>query len=101
MADLTTAETEATAAPDVAKLRRQYLDFVDAKRAERQESQQARHYYHGDQWTATDRNTLALRKQPDTTYNRIARKINGVIGVLERLRQDPKAFPRTPEHAEG
>src|SRR5690606_30973927 len=44
---------------------------------------------------------LKKRKQPVTTYNRIGRKIDGVVGVLERLRQDPKAFPRTPQHQEG
>ncbi len=35
------------------------------------------------------------------TFNRIGRKIDGVVGLIERLRQDPKAYPRTPQHEEG
>jgi hypothetical protein len=38
---------------------------------------------------------------PPPTKNRIARKIDGTIGLIERLRQDPKAFPRTPKQEEG
>ena len=37
------------------------------------------------------------RNQPVVTFNRIKRKINTVVGVLEKLRQDPKAYPRTPQ----
>ena len=35
------------------------------------------------------------------TINRIARKIDGVVGLIERLRQDPKAYPRTPKHEQA
>jgi hypothetical protein len=41
------------------------------------------------------------RKQPVVTSNRIVRKIDAVVGLVERLRQDPKAYPRTPKHDEG
>jgi hypothetical protein len=44
---------------------------------------------------------LKARKQPVVTVNKISRKIHGVIGVLARLKQDPKAYPRTPNHEEG
>ena len=37
------------------------------------------------------------RDQPVVTYNRIKRKINTVVGVLEKMRQDPHAVPRTPQ----
>lgn len=85
----------------IAKLRKRYLDFVGAKRDEIKEQRSARHYYHGDQWTAAEIAELNKRKQPVVTYNRVGRKINGVVGLLERLRQDPKAYPRTPKQAEG
>ncbi len=87
--------------PNVQRLRRRYLDWVETKRAEREEARESDHYYHADQWTTADREILKGRKQPVVTYNRIARKIDGVVGVIIRLRQDPKAFPRTPQHAEG
>jgi hypothetical protein len=61
----------------------------------------ARHYYHGDQWTKKEIAALRARKQPVVTSNRIVRKIDAVVGLVERLRQDPKAYPRTPKHDEG
>jgi hypothetical protein len=83
------------------KLKRAYTDYLGNKREEIDEQKDARRYYHGSQWTAAQIKALKKRKQPITTYNRIGRKIDGVVGVLERLRQDPKAFPRTPQHEEG
>lgn len=85
----------------VTRLHRQYTDFVYAKRAEIEEQRQSRHYYHGDQLTAEERKVLKDRRQPVVISNRIGRKIDGVVGLLERTRQDPKAYPRTPEQEEG
>lgn len=86
---------------DITLLRRQFQDFAKAKDAEGREMLEARHYYHGDQWTAEEIRTLRDRKQPVVTSNRIVRKIDAVVGLVERLRQDPKAYPRTPQHNEG
>jgi len=86
---------------DIARLRRQYYDYLGAKDAEIKESRESRHYYHGDQWTSAEIETLKKRKQPVVTSNRIVRKIDAIVGLTERLRQDPKAYPRTPQHDEG
>ena len=86
---------------DVNRLRRQFNDYAAAKEAEAREMVESRHYYHGDQWTRREIEQLRARKQPVTTENQIVKKVNGVIGLIERLRQDPKAYPRTPEHDEG
>jgi hypothetical protein len=86
---------------DTVRLRRQYQDFASAKYDEGAEMLEARHYYHGDQWTKEEINTLRSRKQPVVTSNRIVRKIDAVVGLVERLRQDPKAFARTPKHDQG
>lgn len=86
---------------DVARLKRQYQDFAAAKDGEAQEMVQSRHYYHGDQWTAAEIAVLKRRKQPVVTSNRIVRKIDAIGGLVERLRQDPKAYARTPKHDEG
>jgi hypothetical protein len=80
------------------KLRRQYNDFASAKDAEAREMVESRHYYHGDQWTKTEIESLRRRKQPVVTSNRIVRKIDAVVGLVERLRQDPKGIPA---HAEA
>jgi hypothetical protein len=84
----------------LSRLRRQYQDYVGSKRDEIAEAQEARRYYHGAQWTAEEIKVLNERRQPVITYNRIQRKVDGVVGLLERLRQDPKAYPRTPNGPE-
>jgi len=86
---------------DIVKLKRQYQDYAGAKGPEGDEMLEARHYYHGDQWTKEEIATLRARKQPVVTSNRIVRKIDAVVGLVERLRQDPKAYARTPQHDKG
>ena len=85
----------------VDKLKRQYYDYLSSKAAEIEEAREARHYYHGDQWTEAEIAVLQRRKQPVVTSNRIERKINAVVGIVEKLRQDPKAYARTPQHEQG
>lgn len=83
------------------KLKRAYQDYLGNKREEIDEAKTARRYYHGAQWTDAQLKVMRKRKQPVQTLNRIGRKIDGVVGVLERMRQDPKAYPRTPKHEDG
>lgn len=83
------------------RLKRSYTAYLEEKGAEIEEQKQARRYYHGSQWTSAQIAEFRRRKQPVMTFNRIARKINGVVGVIERLRQDPKGYARTPKHEEG
>ena len=86
---------------DNAKLRKQFQDYAGAKDDEGREILEGQHYYHGDQWTKEEINALRARKQPVVTSNRIVRKIDAVVGLVERLRQDPKAYARTPQHDQG
>ena len=83
------------------RFRRMLRDFVDLKSKEIDERRQAWRYYHGKQWEAEELQKLKDRGQPPIVYNRFATEVNAVIGVLERLRQDPKAYPRTPAHETG
>lgn len=85
----------------VERLKRQYIDFAADKRDELSEQRTARHYYHGDQYTAAELAELKKRKQPVVTTPRLTKKMNGIVGLLERLRQDPKAYPRTPQQESG
>lgn len=85
---------------NVTRLRQQYLDFAGSKRNEIEEARIARHYFNSDQLTANEVKTLKKRRQPPVVRNKIDRKINGVVGLVERLRQDPKAYPRTPVEQE-
>lgn len=82
-------------------LRRKYMDFLQSKDSELQEQRIHRHYYHGDQLTKDQLTTLQLRGQPATIRDKISRKIDGIVGLLERMKQDPKAYARTPKHEPG
>jgi len=86
---------------DIGKLKKAYSEYLGSKRDEIEEAKEARRYYHGAQWTSAQIKVLKKRKQPIATINRIGRKIDGVVGLLERLRQDAKAFPRTPNGEQG
>lgn len=81
--------------------RKQYEDFVALKTGEQQEQKQARLYYHASHWTASQLSELKKRGQPPTTTPLFARKVNGFVGLVERLRQDPKAYPRTGHEDQG
>lgn len=94
-------DREGTDSAPVTRLRKQYLDYLSVKRDEINEQRVARHYYHGDQWTSGQIRELKRRKQPVTTKNRVGRKIDAVVGLIERLKQDPKGYPRTPNHEDG
>lgn len=72
--------------------------WFDATRDAREESQEARDYYDGNQWTDEEQQTLQKRKQPVLTDNKIKDKIDYMIGMEIGSRTDPKAFPRTPTH---
>jgi hypothetical protein len=73
----------------------------DTKTAEMREQRDSRRYYHGAQLTDHERKILSERGQPDIVFNQIQRKVDSVCGLVERLRQDPKAYARTPQHDQG
>lgn len=84
-------------APDLARLRRMFEEARDMTQAARLESTTDQDYYDTKQWTAAEKTALADRGQPDTIFNRIKPAINGIIGVTEQGRSEPRAFPRTPK----
>lgn len=59
-------------------------------------SQSWRDYYDGKQLTAAQRRILKLRKQPDVVINRARRAIDGIVGVAEKGKTDPRAYMRNP-----
>jgi hypothetical protein len=73
-----------------------YTAFEDATADYRVKAERDRDYYDGNQWTAAEIATLNKRKQPVITINRIAPKINFIVGTEVKTRTDPKAQPRTP-----
>ena len=85
----------------LSRLKKAYLDYLGNKREEIDEQQQARRYRHGSQWTKDQIEVLNRRKQPVVTFNRLGRKIDGIVGLVEKMRADPKGAPRNPgdDHA--
>lgn len=57
-----------------------------------------RDYYDNIQWTEAEKQALQQRGQAPIVINRIKPKVDFLRGVERRLRTDPKAFPRTPQH---
>ena len=82
---------------EVSELRKEYRNYLSTKANEIDEKRESRHYFHGNQWGPEELALLKKRGQPKITKNRISRKINAVVGLIERLRQDPKAYPRNPD----
>src|SRR5215471_18012470 len=81
----------------LAKCKKAYMDYLGSKADEISEQQSSRQYRHGAQWTKAQVETFNKRKQPVVTYNRIGRKIDAIVGLMEKLKQDPKAYPRNPK----
>ena len=95
------SDGEAESFLPVTRLRQQYTGYLTSKAPEIQEQQQSRQYYHGACWSAEEMRILRKRRQPIITYNYINKNISATVGILERYRQDPKAFPRNPRTDEG
>lgn len=95
------AEKKPADTEDLAKKRRKFRSFEDNKKREMEEQREARRYYHGKQWTEDQLKVLKARNQPAITDNRIARKVDFLVGVEQRMRRDPKAYPRTPLHTQA
>lgn len=83
------------------QLRKQFTDFATVKVDEIDEIRQSTRYYHAQQYSEEQRKVLKKRGQPEIVFNRSARKINGIVGVVMKLRNDPKAFPRTQRSEQG
>ena len=77
--------------------KRMFQDSQDLNGDARTEALADIDYYDSDQWTDAEKATLAQRKQPVITINRIKPAVNGILGVVERGKSDPRAYPRTPK----
>lgn len=94
-------DVEAWAEPAVAGGKERVLNKVrrwgDAMNQALIEAQSDQDMFDGFQWTDEELDTLRARGQPPIVANRIKPAINGIVGVIEKGRTDPKAYPRNPE----
>lgn len=86
---------------DLPRLRSQFHDYVYQKANEIEEQKESRRYFHCVQWTKEQMDAIRARGQPVTTKNEFERKVNAIVGLLERLKQDPKGYPNSPKHMDG
>lgn len=96
--EVTPQSTEAPKPADLGRLHRLFRAWETNKQAEQREAREARQYYHDMQWSESEKRTLERRGQQATVRNRIKRKVDFLVGIEQRLRRDPKAYPRTPKH---
>lgn len=78
------------------KLKSMVSRSSDMTQEARELSERDRDYYDSFQWTAEEQATLRRRKQPILVKNRIKRKIDAMVGLEQRGRVDPVAYPRNP-----
>ncbi len=81
---------------DLEKLKRKFDAAREGMRDNIKLSQAWRDYYDGKQLSAAQRRVLKLRKQPDVVINRARRAIDGIVGVAEKGKTDPRAYMRNP-----
>lgn len=81
---------------DIRNYRNFVEDFLNSNMDNRTELQLDVKYYHGEQLTRDERSKLDDRKQPAIVINRLRVAVNGIVGVAQRAKTDPKAYPRTP-----
>jgi len=93
-----TARAERKEPADLQRKQKWFRAFEMNKEREMAEARVARQYYHDKQWTDQEIERLRQRGQQATVRNRIKRKVDFLVGVEQRLRRDPKAYPRTPQH---
>lgn len=82
-------------------LKRMLDDFRLTTEEARRQSLLDRDYYDGHQLTAEERRVLRQRKQPEIIINRVRRGIDGVLGVVEQGKTDPRAYLRNPPDPVG
>lgn len=97
-----TRDDDQLAPPNVEALRKMFDESRDLTDKAREEQQLDQDYYDGPaQLKAEIRQILRMRGQPPIFDNRIAPGIDGILGVLEGAKVDPRGFPRTPKDQEA
>src|SRR5438105_14112828 len=78
------------------RLKRMYDDARTLTMDARTQNNLDRDYYDGHQLTPAEIQILRSRGQPEIIGNRIRPGVNGIIGVLEQGKTDPRAYMRNP-----
>lgn len=96
MSDAGAVAPEQTYKPDLDEKKRLFDEARELMTDSRKLGELSRDYYDGEQLTRAQRQVLRKRKQPDIVINRIRPAINGIMGVVEQGKSDPRAYMRNP-----
>jgi hypothetical protein len=96
-----TSQSETQSYSPVQLLKAQFNRYASTKFREIEEARQSWCYYYGQQYTDEQIRTLTKRGQPPIVFDRVGRKIDGLVGTIRRLRTDPKGYPRTANQENG
>lgn len=84
--------------PEMDELRRKFTDYRDTTSTTRLKQKRDRAYYDGEKQLDSEvRATLKMRGQPAIYTNRVRPAIDGILGVLDGSKVDPRAYPRNPD----
>jgi len=85
----------------VKKFTNHFDEFADNATTTLKDAAQSRDYYDGRQLTPEEYSALVKRKQPPIVRNAVQKSVLKILGAETQLRQDPKAYPRTPKDEDG
>ena len=85
---------------DAAPLKRMVDEFRDGTEIGRAQSEKCRRYYDGEQLDGAKTTALRRARQPRVIRNEIKPAINGLLGILQQAKVDPRAWPRNPDNEE-
>jgi hypothetical protein len=83
-------------APTLDSYKRLFTEARDLAQTARERARKHRRYYDG-KIDAKLQRELRRKRQPDFTINRVRPGVEGMVGVAERAKVDPRAYPRTPQ----
>ncbi len=90
------------APPPQMRLRAMFDDSRTQSNTNRMQAQVWRDYYDGPrQLNSGVRTTLRMRGQPAIWTNRVQPAVDGILGVLEGSKVDPRAYPRNKDDEEA
>lgn len=78
-----------------------YESAADSSYDARTNAERDRDYYDGKQWTSEEAAELKRRGQQAVVVNKVASKIDWMLGMERKLRADPMAYPNNPSSEEA
>lgn len=73
-------------------------DFRDGTQESRDVGEKGRRYYDNDQIFGETERAWRKSRQPKVIRNEIAPAVNGLLGVIQQAKVDPRAWPRNPNN---